>query len=146
MKLLSLFCISFFLCNCHQQIDSSDNLIVNPGFENIFNSNPIGWKIISSNRTKIFQVGISKQSHNGDHAMMFGRVWADAWEMNGFKKEEPIPINPKNKYLLSFWYKTLDIQEYPLPLIVRLKIHRESENHLRYQKNISTREEWTQMN
>lgn len=146
MKPLHLFCISLLLCNCYQQSDSSDNLIVNPGFENIVNSNPTGWEVVSSNKAKIFEAGISKQSHNGNHAMMFGRAWADSWEMNGFKTAAPVPINPDHKYLLSFWYKTLDIKEYPMPLGIRLKIHRKNEVHLRYHKNISTRDDWTQVN
>lgn len=145
MRPLFLLFLSFFLIKCHLENDSSVNLIVNPGFENPDDPVPTGWEIISSEETKIFQAAITEESHTGNQAMMFGRVWAEEWEMNGIKVKAPVVINPEHKYIISFWYKTVDIQEYPLPLVVRLNVHRHKEKLLRYDKNISTQKEWTQI-
>ena len=125
--------------------DGTQNLIVNSGFETSFNSMPDGWKILTTDENKIFEAGILEEGHTGEQSMMFGRVWAKAWDMNGFEIEEPIALNPKNKYLVSFWYKTDGINEYPLPLMVRLKINRKNEKHLRYSKTLSTSKDWTQI-
>ena len=143
--IIFFFTITFFLLNCQEKIEQSVNLLSNPGFEEIVDSNPAGWKIKTADQTSIFQSGISKQSHHGEHSMMFGRVWTDAWEMNGFRTENPVFIDPENKYLLTFWYKTENIREYPIPLVVRLNVQRENTKPLRYQKFISTGNEWTQI-
>jgi len=132
--------------SCHPGRGLNDNLIANPGFEILDDSNPVGWEITAADNTRIFQASLSDQSHTGNKAMTFGRVWAEEWEMNGIKMKTPVQVNPNNKYILSFWYKTLDIQEYPLPLVVRMNVYRHHEEKpLRYSKNISTRDEWTQI-
>jgi hypothetical protein len=77
--------------------------------------------------------------------MQFGRIWSDAWEMNGFNTEKPVFIDPENKYLLTFWYRTENVGEYPIPLVARVNVQRESSDPLRYQKFISNRDEWTQI-
>jgi len=143
--IIFFFTITFLLLNCQEKIEQSVNLLSNPGFEEIVDSNPAGWKIKTADQTSIFQSGISKQSHRGEHSMMFGRVWTDAWEMNGFRTENSVFIDPENKYLLTFWYKTENIREYPIPLVVRLNVQRENTKPLRYQKFISTGNEWTQI-
>jgi hypothetical protein len=135
----------FYTC-CQPDHKLADNLIGNPGFEKSINSKPVGWEILVSEDDKIFQAGTSEQSHSGDHAMMFGMVWAKEWVRYGIKTQTPLPVDPDNKYLLSFWYKTDGIDEYPLPLVVRLNVNRENESSpLRYDKNISTQKDWTQI-
>jgi hypothetical protein len=133
------------MISCHPERGLKDNLIANPGFEIIDASSPVGWEVTTSDNTRIFQASLSDQSHTGNKAMTFGRVWAEEWEMNGIKVDTPLIVNPNNRYILSFWYKTIDIQEYPLPLMVRLNVYRHTEKPLRYNKNISTRDEWTQI-
>lgn len=144
-SLIIFISFTFFMINCHEESEETENLLSNPGFEDVIDSNPAGWIIKTADRTHIFQSGISNQSYGGKHSMMFGRVWSDAWEMNGFKTENPVSIDPGNKYLLTFWYKTENILEYPIPLVARLNVYRENANPLRYQKFISSSDEWKQI-
>lgn len=136
---------SLFLFNCQERNNPSSNLLPNPGFENTVQSEPAGWTIKTAGQTHVFQSGISDTAHQGKHSLTFGRVWSDAWEMNGFKTEKPVSIDPGNKYLLTFWYKTEDIKEYPIPLVARLNVQRENTKPLVYQKFVSTQEEWTRI-
>ena len=145
MKSLILLLLTILIISCQTGQQLKDNLIVNPGFEISDTSGPVGWEAVPSENTEIFQSGISDQSHTGDKALAFGRVWAEEWDMNGIKSKTPISINPKNKYMVSFWYKTMGIEEYPLPLVVRLNVSHHTERPLRYAKNISTRDAWTQI-
>jgi hypothetical protein len=140
------FSVAIILFSCQAENSLDRNLIVNPGFEETSNSDPVAWEMLASDDAKIFQAGIVKQSHSGNNAMMFGRIWAKEWVRFGIKTENSLSIDPGNKYLLSFWYKTEGIDEYPLPLVVRLNVHRQNESSpLRYDKNLSTRQEWTQI-
>ncbi len=139
------FATLFIQFNCQQITEQTENLLVNPGFEDMVNSNPAGWVLKIADQAHVYQSGISKQSHDGQYSMMFGRVWSDAWEMNGFKTENPIPIDPKSKYFVTFWYKTENIEEYPIPLVARLNVLRENKGPLRYQKFISASPEWNQV-
>ena len=140
------FSLAFFVFNCQIKSDQNPNLIINPGFEETVDSNPVGWEILNTDDTKIFQASISEQSHSGDHAMMFGRAWAEEWARHGIKTQTSLSVDPGNKYLLSFWYKTDGIDEYPLPLVVRLNVTRQNgSSDLRYDKNISTQQDWTQI-
>ena len=145
MKITILWSVLVFLISCQLKPDQSNNLITNPGFEIMDASGPAGWEVTTSDGVTIFEMGLTDQPHNGDKALTFGRVWSEEWEMNGVKLSDPIAIDPDNKYLLSFWYKTAGITEYPLPVMVRLNFNRHSSKPLRYHKNISTSEEWTQI-
>ena len=142
-----LFCLSlaFLASGCQTDSHPPDNLIVNPGFEETNDTVPVGWKLLTTDENTIFQAGVSEVSHSGTQSMMFGRVWAKAWEMNGFETAEPIQVDSNNKYLITFWYKTIGIDEYPLPLVVRLNLNRPDGKRLRYSKNLSTNEDWTKV-
>ncbi|MBR9997869.1 MAG: beta-galactosidase [Cyclobacteriaceae bacterium] len=142
--LLLLLSPLIIIC-CRPETDPPENLIHNPGFEAVGLSVPSGWAIKTSGASPTFLSGVSENAHRGKYAMQFGRMWSDAWEMNGFSTEDPIVINPENKYLLTFWYRTENIGEYPIPLVARLNVQRENSEPLKYQKFISTSDEWTEI-
>ena len=77
--------------------------------------------------------------------MEIGRVWNESGDLIGIQTDTPILLDPASKYLLSFWYKTEGINEYPLPLICRFKVNRTQDKPLRYSKSLSTRKDWTKM-
>ena len=139
--LLLCFLLAFIASGCQTDSGPHNNLIVNPGFEHNTDKVPVGWKLLTTDENTIFQAGVSEVSHSGTQSMMFGRVWAKAWEMNGFETAEPIQVDSNNKYLITFWYKTIGIDEYPLPLVVRLNLNRPNGKRLRYSKNLSTNAE-----
>ena len=138
--------ISLISSSCQPPNNPRENLLVNPGFENVLGSFPEGWVPLMADEKGIFRFDINRdQAHSGNNAMEIGRVWSGAWDMNGFKTDSAIPIDPARKYILSFWYKTNSIEEYPIPLVCRFMVNRDQDEPLRYSKSLSTREDWTKL-
>lgn len=131
---------------CQSPGITSGNLLENPGFESVSGTFPEGWAPMMDDSNGICRLDISgNRAFSGNHAMEVGRVWSDAWDMNGFMTDSAIRVDPRKKYILSFWYKTEKIQEYPLPFICRFQVNRHQGDPLRYSKSLSTRDEWTEI-
>ena len=120
-KLICLLAIiSLIISSCRPPNNPQGNLIVNPGFENVIDHFPAGWVPIIDDEKGTFRFNVTREkAHSGDNAIEIGRVWSDAWGMNGFKTDSALHVDPARKYILSFWYKTNSIYEYPIPLVCR---------------------------
>jgi hypothetical protein len=144
--MLLFLSVSLIIAGCQSRYKETGNLIVNPGFEEPTEGFPSGWIPSISQVTDTFRLGVTDESvHAGEKAMEIGRAWTESWEMNGIKTEIPIPVDPSQKYILSFWYKTDRVNEYPIPLVAGFRVNREGDNPLRYSKFLSTRDNWTQI-
>jgi len=144
--LLLILSVSLIITDCQSPYGHSGNLIINPGFEKPREGIPSGWISNISEITDTIRLGITDESvHTGEQAMEIGRVWTESWEANGIKTETPVPVDPSRKYILSFWYRTSRIDEYPIPLVAGFRVNREGNDPLRYNKFLSTREHWTQI-
>jgi len=131
---------------CQDQTEQQNNLVRNPGFETMEGDFPQGWIPGIEKSSDAFILGVhSTIVHSGNRAMEIGRVWTDNRERSGFRTADPVPLDPSEKYLLSFWYKTAGIDEYPIPLVTGIRVNRDQEETLRYRKPLSTREEWTRI-
>jgi hypothetical protein len=146
-KLMWLLVISSpILRSCQPPNGPQENLIINPGFENVSDHLPAGWVPVLDDEKGTFRFDVSRENaHSGNNAIEIGKVWSDAWDINGFKTDSSIPVDPARKYILSFWYKTNRIDEYPIPLVCRLNVNRDQNEPLRYSKFLSTREDWTKI-
>lgn len=138
--------ISLINCTCQGPDNTRGNLVPNPGFEHVSADFPDGWMPVMSDEKGICRFELTREeAHSGDNAVEIGRVWSESWEMNGFKTDSAIPVDPARKYLLSFWYKTKRIEEYPIPLVCRFMVNRDQGEPLRYSKSLSARGEWTKI-
>ncbi|MEE9461435.1 MAG: beta-galactosidase [Bacteroidales bacterium] len=138
--------ISLIISSCQPPSNLRGNLIVNPGFEIDSGYFPAGWVPMIDDEKGTFRFDLTREkAHSGDNAIEIGRVWSEAWGMNGFKTDSSIPVDPTRKYILSFWYRTNSIDEYPIPLVCRFMVNRDQGEPLRYSKFLSTRDDWTKI-
>ncbi len=137
---------SLILPTCQPPDDPAGNLVVNPGFENVIGGFPAGWIPMMADEKAILRFDItSGRAHTGEYAMEIGRVWSETRDMNGFKTDSAIPVDPARKYILSFFYRTDNIEEYPLPLVCRFVVNRDHGEPLPYHKSFSTRDDWAKI-
>ena len=132
------------------------NLLPNSGFEIGEGDNLDGWMInIGTNKTvenwfmintdspRSHQVGRDRtEFHSGTSSCKISRVWSYAGQTTGIQTAIPIPLDPQKRYLLSFWYKTKGITEYPIPMIVESKIYRKSTSPLLTEKRVDSSDKW----
>ncbi len=121
-----------------------ENLVLNSGFETGEGEEPSQWvKRVNGDKLN-YKSGIDKtEFHSGNASCKISRNWL-ASAGPGISTANPVTIDPHKKYLLNFWYKTRDIDEYPLALISKFIVRCEKTPSVRYQKNVSNSDQWKQ--
>ncbi len=138
----SVLIIILFICiSCSQK---QENLIRNPGFETGEGAEPEGWIRKVNGKNLNFKSGTDNSDfHTGNASYRISRIWS--WTSQpGIGIEEPISIDPQKKYILSFWYKTQGIDEYPQALFSKLVIKSENTPSVTYRKKIYNSDQWQQ--
>jgi len=121
------------------------NLIVNPGFETGEGEDPEGWTINISNYIKSYQLTTDDtEFHSGMKSYKISRVWSYPRKPTSLKAEKLLPIDPEKDYLLSFWYKTKEVIEYPLSFSVVSAVDCDSAPPVTYEKKIFNSDTWLQ--
>jgi hypothetical protein len=134
--------IAFLLLSCEHR---PENLIINPGFEIGEGEDPEGWIITISNDVKSYQLSTDdSEARSGKQSYKISRLWTYPRKATSLKTEHPIPINPTKNYVMSFWYKTQGIDEYPLSFRTQFLIGSENTPPVRYEKKIFNSGKWHQ--
>ena len=121
------------------------NLIGNPGFEKGEGEEPEGWVIAISNDVKSYILHVDDtEFYSGKKSYKISRIWTYPRKSTSMKTEIPIRIDPQKDYILSFWYKTRDIHEYPLSFRVEFLVESENTPRVRYEKKIYNSDSWQQ--
>jgi hypothetical protein len=86
---------------------AGDNLVINGGFEIADASGPYGWKIQRSGDTRIL---LEEDAYVGGRALAIETHKTEDAPAPYLSKEvgtiiQNVPITPKSRYLLSFWYR-----------------------------------------
>jgi hypothetical protein len=124
---------------------TSQNLIINSGFEFGNGTNPEGWIISIPGNVNSCQAGIdSMEFHSGIQSYKISRIWTSPRYSVSLKTEKAIPVHAQKKYLLSFWYKTDNIEEYPEAFSAQFMIESKNTAAIRYVKKIYNSNEWSQ--
>ncbi|MDX9881386.1 MAG: beta-galactosidase [Prolixibacteraceae bacterium] len=119
------------------------NLINNPGFENISGNNPVYWTTTVPEHAGSCKLGIDEtEYHSGKHSFKISRIWIFPRKQASLKTEKPATIDPRKNYLLSFWYKTKDIDEYPEPFSATYTVACDTTPSVQYGKLIYNSDEW----
>jgi hypothetical protein len=136
--------LTFLLFLCISCNPKPANLIQNPGFETGEGANPEGWKRLSRGEKTNFNAGTDKSDfHSGNASYRISRIWSWTSEP-GISTADPVPLDPQKRYLLSFWFKTGGIDEYPQALHSRFVVRSATTPPVTYRKKIYNSDEWQQ--
>ena len=121
------------------------NLVYNADFGFGTGENPPGWVLSVPGHTSAYQAGIDEDTfHSGKRSYRISGVWVNPRRSLTLRTENPVPVEPEKKYLLSFWYKTAGIYEYPHAFSAQFLIGCDTSPSVRYSKNIFTSDDWRQ--
>jgi hypothetical protein len=142
LSLLKIFCFVLIGFSCNR---TNPNLVHNPGFEKGYGSNPDGWAVSAPRNFTNYEAGIDesefrsgKRSYKISWPSHFNRVNIT------LRKEEPVNIDPRKNYILSFWYKTEGFNDYPRAGSAEFRVSCEDTPSVRYSKAIFTSDRWRQ--
>jgi len=142
LKSLVIICSLLFGFSCNQK---SPNLVQNPGFETGKGENPDGWFVEESLNAKGFEVGTDESEfHSGERSYKIS--WGSSFMRRSINlgKKDPVSIDPLKKYILSFWYKTQGINDYPRAGTASFIVKCEKTPSVSFEKNIFTSGQWRQ--
>ena len=141
-RIFTAFLILFIAFACKQE---QVNLITNPGFETGEGEDPEGWTITISNFIKSYRLTTDEtEFHSGTKSYKISRIWSYPRKPSSLKTDVPLQIDPEKDYLLSFWYKTADVTEYPLAFSVQFLVECDSASPVTYEKKIYNSDTWKQ--
>jgi len=121
------------------------NLIINPGFETMAGENPEGWTIKIPDNLKGYQLKTDESEfHSGTKSYKISRIWNYPKKPISLKTGLPLPINPLKNYLLSFWYKTENINEYQQAFRTQFFVECENNPPVTYERKIFNSDQWQQ--
>jgi hypothetical protein len=121
------------------------NLVYNAGFESGSGENPAGWILSVPPHISTYQAGIDENIYrSGGQSYRISRNWANPRRSITLRTENPIGVDPEKNYLLSFWYRTDGIHEFPHAFSAQFLVRCENTPAVRYSKNIFTSEGWRQ--
>jgi hypothetical protein len=136
---------AFFLAIGSACGENPPNLIHNAGFESGSGENPDGWILSVPGHISTYQAGIDEAiSRSGERSYRISRKWANPRRSVTLRTENPVPVDPLNKYLLSFWYRTEGIYEYPHAFSAQFLVRCENTQPVRYSKSVFTSDSWRQ--
>lgn len=139
-----VYMIIVMILSCCTNQEKSPTML-RSGFEASTDENLLPWKEIVSSGVYSSQSGLTNDAYSGEKAYAISRIWSEGRSPAGIETAAPIPLNPAEKYLLSFWYKTDNVTEYSLPLRVRFTVIRSDHKSIDYQKYLSWSEDrWRQ--
>jgi hypothetical protein len=129
------------------QAQQSENLLANPGFEEISRGEPVGWVRSTDSKVQTCELGITHtDSHTGRTAYRIARVWGRDRPKAGILSDIAIPVEPQEEYVFSFWYRTRHIVELPLPLMAHVHVNRKRHETLQLKRTkVSRSPEWRQV-
>lgn len=138
--LFALLTLTFLTCSRFPV-----NLIQNPGFETIYGDHPVSWTTTVPKHAGSCELGIDEtEFHSGKRSFKISRIWIFPREHASLKTEKPVKIDPRKKYLLSFWYKTKGIDEYPVPFSAAYTVVCDTTPSVEYGKLIYSSDMWVQ--
>jgi len=139
---LMSFVLIYMSISCKQK---PANLIKNPGFEISEGTTPGNWTITIPPNITGNQTGIDDtEFHSGEKSFKISNIWSYPRKALSIKMEIPVPIDPHKKYLLSFWYKTLNIHEYQQALRTQFLVECEDDPSVTYERKIFNSDKWQQ--
>lgn len=120
-----------------------ENLIANPGFEASEGPAASDWSIAVPPHSGSCEWGIDRNEYrSGRQSFKISRIWTYPRRPVRFATKTPVAVDSRKKYILTFWYKTKDIPEYPLPFSANFIIEREGNPTVRYNKLIPESNQW----
>lgn len=138
--LTGLTTVTFLLTNCSPG-GNSKNLTVNPGFEQDGAEAPAGWTINLPRNIVSHRLGADDSvAHSGEKSFRLAGVWAYPKRSATVKTSQPVPIDPLKDYLLSFWYRTEGITEYPESFTAQFSF--DCTPRVSYAKKVYNSEQW----
>lgn len=122
-----------------------NNLIRNGGFETTSGQRPAHWLIDVPPHTNSAETEVDQnESHSGRRSFRISRTWIYPRKGIKLETEEPFAIDPQKKYILSFWYKTKGISEYPLAFSAKFKVACANTPTVEYGKQVYNSSSWQQ--
>lgn len=82
------------------------------------------------------------ERRSGRQSYRMAGMWTYPRRPAILKTMAPVPIDPGKKYLLSFWYKTRDIEEYPVSLAVQFIVRGDEVFPITYEKRMPNERDW----
>ncbi len=106
-RILLLLLAALLLIPTFAFSEAAENLLVNPGFEEISNGLPVGWFTDAYNRREgVTRFSTDTVARTGKHAVLI-----ENFDMNDARFAQTVEVEPNTMYRLSGWIKAIDVPD-----------------------------------